>query len=151
MISQTLALFALFAQSRLLRLGGRAGIDAAEITSGQVHVIGRLGRPLGTVCRLEGDFFDGDALGEKPFAGVVLLRVARVDGAALERAVLLPFRPLQRGILSPPPLEGPFDLWAYETGAYTGVPTAAWQHLPPMTTTDFSFQTSVVVFKENPV
>jgi len=131
--------------------GGRpALVNAADVSSGEVQIVGHLGLPLGTVGRVQGAFFDGSELRMKALDGVLLMRVTRVNGNSLPKPALFRFSRFQGGIL-PNTLPGrEFDLLAYETGAFEGVPQEAWNYVPVATTTGHSFETSLVVLMEHP-
>lgn len=123
-------------------------IEASAISSGKVQIVGRLGLPLGTVCRIEGHYYDGTQLRMKAYDSVMLMQVMRVNDSKLEKPVLLRFNPLQKGMISSPEATKPFNGFAYETGQFVGIPAKSWQHVPAMTTTAHFFETSLVLLKE---
>jgi hypothetical protein len=115
---------------------------------GAVSIPGALGLRLGTVCRIEGTFFDGSTLRTKEDEGVMMLRVTRVNKAALKKPVTLRYR-VFAGVTLPKKKHGErFDGFAYETGGCVGVPQEAWKHVPPATASAFRFESSLVLLKQ---
>lgn len=122
-----------------------AEVDASAIMSGGRRVVGLLGLPLGTVCRVAGAFLAGSELRQKAYDGVLLMRVLRVNGVELPQPVRLRFGDLHGGAPAGAAAGAPFDVLAYETGAYVGVPAEAWTHIPPAAASEHHLETSLVV------
>lgn len=104
-----------------------------------------LGVPLGAVVRIQGVFFDGSKLREKATDGLTLLRVLKVNGKPLKSPPLVRFRDLSQYSLVPKKDGRTFDGFAYATGAYVGIPFAAFKYIPAMTTSGHHWQTTVVL------
>jgi hypothetical protein len=98
-------------------------VQIADVSEGRITMIGRLGRPVGTVVTMEGQLIADpkNANGHITTA----IRVTRVDGKELPKAqtVGIEFRPSQ----GMPPLHANqlVKLYGYEGAAFIGTPDAA--------------------------
>ncbi len=98
-------------------------IQIGDITDGKVTLIGRLGKPLGTVETIEGQLISDP----KQVAGLVTaaFRASKVDGKPLEKGQIigLVFRPSA----GTPALHANqlVKLSGFEGGAFVGTPDAA--------------------------
>ncbi|MBI2267226.1 MAG: hypothetical protein HYU64_19030 [Armatimonadetes bacterium] len=122
-------------------------IDASDIASGKVEIVGRLGLPLGRIARVKGRFVDGTTLRMKDYDGITLMKVTAADGKELKGPATFRFENLPGGT---PPRTAPgaaFDVQVYETGRYVGVPSEAFKYVPAVTTTDHYFETYLMVLK----
>ena len=123
-------------------------VKASSISSGKVRIIGRLGLPLGTVFRVEGLYVDGSELRTKAYDHVILLKVIKVNDSGLKDSTILRLKELGGRATGKIEIGGKFVGFAYETGDYLGVPPEAWKYVPSMTTTSYSFETSLVILSE---
>jgi len=123
-------------------------VQASSILSGKVQIIGHVGLPLGTVFRMEGLYVDGSELRTKEYDHVILLKVIKVNDSDLKDSIILRFKDLEEEIRRRTEIGGKFVGFAYETGYYAGVPSAAWKYIQSMTTTSYFFETSLVILRE---
>jgi hypothetical protein len=130
--------------------GETGRVRDSALASGEAVIVGALGLPLGTVCRIEGEFVDGSELRMKEYDGVVLMKVGAVDGKSLASPATLRFEQFREGELSGKKSGGAFRTYAYETGRYVGVPPEAFKYVPAVTTTGYFFQTYLVVLQGGP-
>lgn len=127
---------------------GKKKPDVAPGSLSTVAITGSLGLRLGTVCSVEGTFFDGTTLRTKEDDGVMMLRVTKVNKALLEKPVVLRYRVFAGVTVGKKKHGDAFDGIAYETGGCVGVPQEAWKHVPMATATAFRFETSLVLLKQ---
>jgi hypothetical protein len=124
-----------------------ATIHASQLKPDQV--IGRLGHPLGTILTIDGTILDGDSLRLKLYSGTTLLNVSRVNGQTLEKPVYREFGPYSTSLaIDVPPVGRQFKYVAYETGRFEGAPTGLFKYVPPMATTGYHFNTSLVLLRD---
>ncbi len=109
--------------------------------------IGELGLPLGTIATVEGTSVSGDSLRTKAAAGHRYLRVERVDGRTLQRPVLLWVSSGYEWVPAPGKTA---TFIAYETGGFSGAPDRLFDHVDPIATVGFSFESSLVLLKSGP-
>ena len=128
--------------------GGVSFIDATALSTGNVIVNGRLGFPLGTVCRIFGEFYEGSRLGMKAYDGVMLIKVAGVNGKPLKKSLILNFTEFSKGAISKIKPGRKFKAFAYETGQFKGIPSEAFKYVSAVSTTDYFFETSIVILIE---
>jgi hypothetical protein len=98
-------------------------------------VIGALGLPLGEIARVEGAYVEGKT---KADVGLLLLRVDKLNGRALDKPVVL-----RRGGEEPVPATKAgqrFKLLGYETGGFVGAPKDLFKYVKPFTVVGFYFQ-----------
>jgi hypothetical protein len=108
-------------------------------------VIGLLAVPLGKVVTIDGEVVDGATLRMKAFDGVLLLQVSTVDGQKLPEPCAIRFGWFATADAKK--LKGRVKLVGYETGQFTGVPGDAFQHIAPVASQKFHFESSFVVLK----
>lgn len=115
-------------------------VRADDLTE-KVKVIGRLGVPLGTVMRVDGEVVP--VRQGKVSEWISVARVDRIRGGTVELPETLPFRCIGTNQLP----EGRFkELLCYETGDFRGIPDAVSDHMEAMPSEGFRFQTYLVMF-----
>jgi len=102
-----------------------------------VRIIGALGQPLGKVIRISGIAVAGG--NSKADSGTIKLKVKSVDGAALEKPVIISFQNFRWSGVKDPAEGKSFSYIGYETGRMTGIPYDATKHMPRVATTAFTF------------
>lgn len=127
----------------------RGAISASSLNSEKV--IGSLGRSLGEVVTVEGLVADENYTRRKAESGELLLRVQAVNGKMLRREVLFPFSSFPSANIRNPPAGTKFKYTGYETGGFTGIPEKAFNYVPRVSTTGYSFSTSFVVLRDKNV
>lgn len=121
-------------------------VQASDI-GGKVIIMGRLGKPLGTVVTLDGQMVSAPKTG-KSGQVTAALRVSEVNGQPLKRAPIigLIFRP-SAGVPSFH-VQETVHLSGYETGAFIGTPDGARDSLGSEASPfDWKFETTIRVIK----
>lgn len=164
----------------IVLLSGAAGCGAQEQVirvkdlQGRDRVMGRLGKPLGTVVEIVGTVIDGQSLRDKVHQSSFLLRVEEVAGRRLLLSQLMDFRSSGRVLprddlelyeqkhgqransLSQQDLE-PLKrdyvgqrvrVLGYETGEFSGIPWNWPKDLPSFQATGFGFGGYLVLLKK---
>ncbi|MEZ5301586.1 MAG: hypothetical protein R3F11_13190 [Verrucomicrobiales bacterium] len=133
-------------------------IQSSEIADGSVEVIGKLGKPLGTVTTILATPFEGRELDVFHLKSRVLLRVTAIDGRELDEPLVMEFFRTQsyKGKLESylhqmklpagTQLRGrPTYYQVYETGRFAGAPQhekVIWQDV------GFGFETHLNLLDE---
>jgi hypothetical protein len=121
-------------------------IQVGDIGS-KVIIIGKLGKPLGTVVTVEGQLISEPKLG-KSGQVTAAFRVNKVDGKALEKAQIVGL--IFRASAGIPPLHAHeiVHLSGYESGAFIGTPNDARDMLGRDSSPfDWKFETTIHVIK----
>lgn len=111
----------------------------------QSGLTGSLGHGLGQLVTVEGQILDTTDM--KDDEGKIRLRIDKVDGKALGKPVVLP---LEFFSFSAPPRPKAGDkvkYIGYETGAFTGIPGKAFEHIPRVASQDYHFALAFQVCK----
>ena len=114
----------------------------------RVGVEGRLGFRMGTIVTVEGDVVSNPTYASKDVNGdyEVLLRIIRVDGRPLAKALDYPFIRANDWVKTPDPAAGQrFRYVGYETGAFAGSPSGEFEYVPSRQTVGYFFQTQFLV------
>jgi hypothetical protein len=94
-------------------------------------VMGRLGRPLGTMLTVSGVAVPNTSRRKADASEALFLKITAVDGQPLAKPVEFPFRKAHEIVDVPEPVIGKeFSYRGYETGGFEGVPLnygAPWQ------------------------
>jgi hypothetical protein len=121
-------------------------VQVSDISDGKITLIGRLGKPVGTVAMLEGQLVSDPKLANGHITAAV--RVNKIGGKGLEKAQIigLEFRPSQ-GV---PALHANqlVKLSGYEGAAFIGTPDAAREEMSSdASPLDWKLQSIVHVIK----
>lgn len=108
-------------------------------------VTGHLGHPLGKIVTIEAEVFEGKPHEAKALEGVKQLRVTKVNGVKSASPQSLRFAWLMSANATI--LQGKVKVIGYETGEFGGIPHEAFQHVMPVASEGFGFQSSFVVLK----
>lgn len=110
--------------------------------------LGALGRSLGSLVAAEGALVDGESTRRRADMDKTFLRVDRLDGQPLDPPVLVEVQPL--GFVRVPERAAGTRVRyrGYETGAYTGIPSEAFEVVPMVAHSGFAFSTWFVVCKD---
>ena len=109
---------------------------------------GHLGKPLGTVCKLKCQLIDGSETRSKAWSGRTLVRVSEVDGQLLTSVVILPFQAHDSATLDGLDRGQTFVVAAYESGSFVGIPEEAFEYIPICGTTDYHFESHLMILKK---
>lgn len=109
--------------------------------------IGELGQPLGQITTISGTVRQ-EALGAKASKLDLVLRVETVNDRPLPQPITIRFTIFPTAQISKPVLGQSFTYVGYETGGFTGVPTAAFKWVPAIATTGFEFETRYQILEE---
>jgi len=123
----------------------REAISISKLNSS--NVIGFLGYPLGEILTIEGIAAGGDYTRRKADAGKTLLRVQAVNGEGLKSEVIFQFASAHAGITTPAPGTR-FKYVGYETGGFSGLPEKAFDYIPRVPDSGYSFTTSFVILRQ---
>ena len=97
---------------------------------------GLLGKPLGTILRVEGLMREGESKADE---GKRLLEVKQIDGESSGGTIILPVETFAWAPVILPDAGSRVLLIGYETGAMTGIPEEAFTYIPRVATTNFHF------------
>lgn len=96
----------------------------------KTKILGRLGRPLGDLLRVEGTTVHSNYIRDKGEQAEFLLRVTSVEGREIEEPTVLRLRFFPfLGIDEDIPASTKLSLVGYEDGNLIGVPSAAMEHI----------------------
>lgn len=112
------------------------------------NVIGSLGKPLGTIVTIEGTVVGDDYTQLKEDSGETLLKIEKVDGKKLNKAVVLHVQIIPIVSVKIPQKGTKFKLAGYETGGFIGIPEGAFKYIPQATTCGFQFEVYFEVIKD---
>lgn len=103
-----------------LRADGVVNIPVADIES-KVKIIGRLGKPLGTVCKVTCEV----VIGAKPGSKIIPCKFLTADGKPLGKSAIIAIS--VPASIDPPTFKtgDKLALLGYETGSCVGTPAAA--------------------------
>jgi len=121
-------------------------IQVSDIGS-KVILIGRLGKPLGTVATVDGQLISEPKQG-KDGQVIAAFRVNKVDGKPLEKAQIVGLIFRASAGISPVHANEIVQLSGYESGAFIGTPDGAREMLgKDASPLDWKFQTTIHVIK----
>lgn len=108
---------------------------------------GELGQGLGQVVTITGTMLADDARGHKADLGKSLMRIETVAGKALTEPVVMALKVSELSSAKLPGVGTKASLIGYESGAFEGIPEAAFKHLDRVATEDFHFASAFIVIK----
>ncbi len=109
------------------------------------ELIGSLGKPLGTIMKIEGFVATWD--GSKEDEDKIKLRVVKINDKILETEVIITTEVYSWLSVSIPEEGKPFKFIGYETDGMTGIPTDAFEYMPYVATTAYTFSTYFQIIK----
>jgi hypothetical protein len=115
---------------------------------GRCRIIGTLGKPLGTVVRIDGAAVDDGYRRLKSDEGETLLKIEKVDGRKPAGEVIIRLMPSALASITCPKTGQRFSLIGYETGGFTGIPGEAFKYIPQAATAGFQFETHFEALKD---
>jgi hypothetical protein len=110
--------------------------------------IGVLGYPLGQITTISG-VVQQAALDTKSTSSDLLLKVEAINDRLLPKPVLMPFTVFETAQIAKPILGRSFRYMGYETGGFTGVPSAAFKLVPAVATTNHHFEAMYQILRED--
>ena len=113
------------------------------------RIIGSLGKPLGTIVKIQGTLISGDKLRLKAMSGKTLLEVTSVDGQRLREKIVLEFDIPMWAAIDKPEVGNKIRYLGYETGRMSGILYQAFKHVPAVASTDLHFRVYFVALKQN--
>jgi hypothetical protein len=114
----------------------------------QTPPIGVLGYPLGQITTISG-VVQQAALDTKSTSSDLLLKVEAINDRPLPKPVLMPFTIFETAQIAKPTLGQSFRYMGYETGGFTGVPSAAFKLVPAVATTNHHFEAIYQILRED--
>ncbi len=149
-------------------------IQSTDIGS-TVKIIGQTGLELGTIAKIKCKIIDGESTHTKDNQGVFLLEIISVDGAAVSKYVEMNFED-ESGKLPSTTTElyeyitgqkfrsansdeltnlkkeyvgKEFEIIAYETGGFGGIPDKYFDYKPAVASRGYGFSTHLVVLQKD--
>lgn len=114
----------------------------------QVKIIGSLGKPLGTLMKIEGEVLAYGEVLRKEDQGRAVLRVETIDGRKLSPPIAITFSTFPWTGISEPRPGSSCTYIGFETGCMVGVPHDSWKYVPAVTTPSFHFHVSFVALSQ---
>jgi hypothetical protein len=111
-------------------------------------IVGYLGHSLGEIITIEGVTADETYTRKKADTGHLLLRVQAVNGKRLKREVVMYVSVFEAVSIKDRSPGIKFKYIGYETGEFSGTPEKAFEYVPRVATTGYSFTTSFMVLRD---
>jgi hypothetical protein len=119
--------------------------SSSYCTANDQQIVGHLGHPLGKIVTISGKVRQA-GVGSKSLQDVLFVEV--VNGIRLAQPVEIEFDLFVTAQVPKPLLGRSFSYVGYETGGFTGIPSAAFKYVPAVATTDYRFTTSFQILRE---
>jgi hypothetical protein len=113
-------------------------------------LIGKLGKPFGTVLRATCSGFvpTEDERRTKAEWWKNQVDIVAIEGKRVDPPIRIEWSTFEADTVKKPAAGETLEVWGYETGKFRGVPAEAFKHVPPMATTGFGFMSTFVALKK---
>lgn len=140
---------ALLAVSALIQAAEKEKIGIEEFDGNKV-LIGKLGKPFGTVVRVTcRDFVPTvDQRRTKGEWWKELVEITAIEGKQLEPPIPIKWSVFMTGSVAKPAAGETLEVLGYESGQFEGTPPEVFEHVPPVADVGFHFASHFVALKK---